>query len=148
MEFLKQSDGKTASIGPWLQDIPQQLTDPNILEVCAYHGLIGLSNVGPPMAWLKNRGSACLAERRIGGNSRTATAVVPLASEDKTILETLAGEHPMIVTQEGLAAVTRLSVKCIRTHLKYLRDKGLVNQPLGSRKGFGITPKGLSVIGR
>ena len=71
---------------------------------------------------------------------------VALTAEDKTILETLDREHPMTVTQESLAADTRLSDRTVREHLKYLVQKQLVNQPRGLKKGYGLTDGGLAIL--
>ena len=83
-----------------------------------------------------------------GGTMPGELAVISLTPEGKTILETLADEHPMTVTQESLAEATRLSDRTIRNHLPYLRTKGLIDRPFGSRKGEAITAKGLDLIKR
>ena len=74
--------------------------------------------------------------------------MVSLAPEEKTILEALADENGMTVTQEDLAGQTRLTDRTVRKWLGELRERGLVNQPRGTKKGFGITPFGLQAIGR
>jgi hypothetical protein len=73
---------------------------------------------------------------------------VALTPEAKTILECLAEEHPMTVTQESLANKTRLSVPTVHKNLDYLREKNLIHRPLGERKGDTITTTGLAIIGR
>jgi hypothetical protein len=71
-----------------------------------------------------------------------------VTEEEQTILETLASEHPMCVTQRALIDSTRRSPKCVRGHVKHLLSRKLINQPRGSKKGYGITAAGLSAIRR
>ena len=107
------------------------------------------------VAWEENKQQQ---ERLIAGlaagNNRKPTAVpdapqaVPLTPEERTILEVLADEHGMTVTQEALAQQTHLSDKTVRKWIGKLRERGLVNQPRGPKKGFAITPLGLNAIGR
>ena len=75
-------------------------------------------------------------------------AGIALTPEAKTILETLAREANMCVTQEALAGETRLSPPTVRKHLDFLRANGLVQRPHGDRKGDAITEAGLTLIGR
>jgi hypothetical protein len=75
-------------------------------------------------------------------------STVSLTPEEQTILEALACENPMTVTQESLATVTGLTDRTVRKHLKYLKTKRLVDQPRGPKKGFSITANGLSLIGQ
>ncbi|MFH1268866.1 MAG: winged helix-turn-helix domain-containing protein [Planctomycetota bacterium] len=73
---------------------------------------------------------------------------VAMTPEEKTILETLANEGSMTVTQEALAVQTHLSDKTVRKYVGELRERGLVDQPRGPKKGFAITPAGSAAIGR
>jgi hypothetical protein len=68
---------------------------------------------------------------------------VALTPEEKTILEKLAREHPMTVVQADLQVG---ALNTVRKYLKTLMAKGLVNQPNGTKKGYGITSKGLSLV--
>jgi hypothetical protein len=77
-----------------------------------------------------------------------APSAITLTPEDRTILEALAAEHPMTVTQESLAAVTRLSEPTVSKRLKYLRANKLVDKPHGPRKGDVITDRGLALVPR
>lgn len=90
------------------------------------------------------------SERRVLDRWLTEVAglAVDLAPEEQTILETLAGERPMTVTQEALAGQTRLSDKTVRKYLAMLRERGFVKQPRGPKKGFAITSAGLAAIDR
>lgn len=81
------------------------------------------------------------AEARGGG-------VVTLTPEEKTILETLANENGMTVTQEALAGQVRLADRTVRKYLREMRERGLVDQPRGTKKGYAATPAGLAAIGR
>ena len=83
-----------------------------------------------------------------GGTVPDELTGISLTPEGKTILEALADEHPMTVTQESLVLVTRLSDRTVRKHLSYLRDNKLVNKPHGPRKGDALTAKGLALIKR
>ena len=65
---------------------------------------------------------------------------VALTPEEKTILETLANESGMTVTQEALAGQTRLSDKTVRKWVGKLRERGFVNQPRGPKKGLSQQP--------
>jgi predicted transcriptional regulator len=73
---------------------------------------------------------------------------IALTPEEMTILETLAGEAPMTVTQEALTGPTKLSDKTVRKYLGELRTQGFVDQPRGQKKGFGITTAGFAAIKR
>jgi DNA-binding MarR family transcriptional regulator len=111
----------------------------------------------PPQVLLTSDGYARLLVDRLydqpasegssSGDQAKAPAIA-LTPEEKTILEALANEGSMTVTQESLAAQTRLSDKTVRKYLSSLRTHGLVHQPRGPKKGFGITPAGLAAIGR
>ena len=70
---------------------------------------------------------------------------VYLTPEDLTILELLARESPMTVTQDGFVDVN-LSDKTLRDHLDYLRENGLIHRPRGKRKGDAITEAGQELL--
>lgn len=74
------------------------------------------------------------------------TENISLTPEDKTILEAMVNENNMTIVQEDLAEVVRVSVRTIKTRLKILREKGLVHQPCGPKKGFTVTNRGKSLI--
>ena len=82
------------------------------------------------------------------GNGEPESRTIALVPEEKTILEALADESAMTVTQEELAGQTRLSDKTVRKYLNELRKRGFVNQPRGPKKGFVVTSAGLTAIGR
>jgi hypothetical protein len=74
-----------------------------------------------------------------------------LTTEDKTLLEALADEYPMAVTQSDLQTSTRIPRQKISQRLKWLeaRPRRYVERPQGTkRKGHAITVTGLSAIGR
>jgi DNA-binding MarR family transcriptional regulator len=73
---------------------------------------------------------------------------VSLTPEGMTILETLARENAMTVTQEDLADATKLSLPTVRKALKYLREHDLTNRPHGPRKGDAITEAGRAILAR
>jgi predicted transcriptional regulator len=71
---------------------------------------------------------------------------IPVTQEGRTILEAMANEGSMTLTQEDLADAAKLSLGTIKKELKYLRAKKLVAQPLGPKKGFTLTDKGRLLI--
>ena len=81
-------------------------------------------------------------------NSKPDPPTVAITPEEKTILEALADESHMTLTQEDLAGQTHLSDKTVRKYLDKLRTCSFVDQPCGPKKGFAITPAGLANIGR
>jgi hypothetical protein len=80
--------------------------------------------------------------------SENAVSPVALTPEERTILEVLADESPMTVTQEALAGQTCLSDRTVRKYVGELRERGLVDQPRGPKKGFAITLAAMKAIGR
>ena len=98
------------------------------------------------IAWI-TREWAAVSQSPAKADQMDGALAITLTPEEKTILETLANEGSMTVTQEGLAGQTRLSDKTVRKYLALLRTCGLVDQPRGPKKGFGITPTGLAAIG-
>lgn len=100
-------------------------------------------------AWIDREWAAVSQSPAKADQNRTDdTLVVSLTPEEKTILEALSIEDPMTVTQESLAGQTRLSDRTVRKYLSNLRIYGLVDQPRGPKKGFGITSAGLAAIVR
>jgi predicted transcriptional regulator len=71
-----------------------------------------------------------------------------LTPEEKAILEVLAKDSHVAMTQESLETPTRLSVRTVRKYVSELRERGLVDQPRGRKKGFAITSAGLKAVGR
>lgn len=71
-----------------------------------------------------------------------------LTPEERTILEVLADENLTTVTQEYLTGPTGLSDRTVRKYLGALRERDLVDQPRGPKKGYAITPAGLTAIRR
>jgi hypothetical protein len=65
---------------------------------------------------------------------------IALTPEEKTILETLRAEHPMTVVQADFAVG---ALNTTRKYLASLMAKQLVCQPNGSKKGYGLTEKGM-----
>jgi len=75
--------------------------------------------------------------------------LVAMTEEDRTILEALATESPMAVTQPDLEATTHIPRPKIAERLEWLEAKGFVARPEGTkRKGQAITTAGLHAIGR
>ena len=75
---------------------------------------------------------------------RNSEAVSP---EEMTILEVLQNEYPMTVTQEDLAAATRLTDRTVRKCVKRLSEAGLIDRPRGPKKGNALTAKGRALLG-
>jgi DNA-binding MarR family transcriptional regulator len=109
----------------------------------------GLANLDALLRWLAEL-EAPPATDKLPDESPAVPAqfLTPLTPEERTILEALADEYPTTVTQEDLTTPTHLSVKTIRKWLTALRERSFVNQPRGPKKGFAITPTGLTAIGR
>ncbi|MFZ1934837.1 MAG: hypothetical protein WCB27_06890 [Thermoguttaceae bacterium] len=85
------------------------------------------------------------------GGRKQVTTRVPLTIEDMTILEALAEEYPMAVTQPDLECATKIRRQKISERLKWLEAKPrrFVERPKGTqRKGHAITQRGLLAIGR
>jgi len=97
-----------------------------------------------PRAWLQK-----LRELAADfGGKKPRRPAIAVTEEDKTILETLASEYPMAVTQPDLEAATNIPRQKIGQRLKWLESKRLVRRPEGTeRKGHAITSAGLSAIG-
>jgi hypothetical protein len=72
----------------------------------------------------------------------------PVNGDEMKILESLARYYPETRTQEDLAADADLSVRTVADALKRLESVGLVCRPLGKKKGFALTDKGLAVARR
>lgn len=68
---------------------------------------------------------------------------VPLTAEEKTILETLLQEHPMLVGQAGFEVG---APNTVRKYVTQLRNRELIHQPRGDKKGWGLTSKGLELV--
>jgi hypothetical protein len=77
-----------------------------------------------------------------------APPVPALTDEDTAILLALKNSHPTTITQENLADLTSFSERTVRTHVKYLREKSLIDQPRGPKSGYALTDAGLSVLPR
>lgn len=78
-------------------------------------------------------------------NKRPAIFLTP---EEQSILEVLAEEAPMTVTEQGLADATHNAPNTVRKYLTTLRARKLVDRPRGRNKGNGITAAGLHLIGQ
>lgn len=86
----------------------------------------------------------------LGGGKPRQCAVI-LQDEDGLILSTLADNYPVAVNQPELSGLTGLSKRVISDRLKWLeaRPRRYVQRPENTqRKGFAITPAGLSAMGR
>jgi hypothetical protein len=82
------------------------------------------------------------------GGRNPKRAVVGMTPEETTILEALADNLPTTMTREDLTTPTRLTEKTIGKYLTNLRNKKLVEQPAGPKKGYSITQAGALAIGR
>jgi glutathione S-transferase len=80
---------------------------------------------------------------------------ISLIPEASAILEALAEAHPSTLIQAKLVELRTqegknllLSERTISKYLKILMEKNLAQQPLEPQKGYTITRRGLSLIGR
>jgi hypothetical protein len=86
--------------------------------------------------------------RKAAAKPRKPARAVSLTPEDEAILRALKQDDPTLMTQEAISGIVRKSVRTVATRLQYLRDKKLVDNPQGERKGNGITAAGLELLGR
>jgi hypothetical protein len=84
------------------------------------------------------------------GQKRQKRLAIPMTAEAKTILEALAEEYPMAMTNTDIADQTHIRREIVGKQMRWLEHKrrGFVKRPEGTkRKGRAITPAGLSAIG-
>jgi hypothetical protein len=95
-------------------------------------------------------GEAEVELRRIEAAALSANVAPPepVNGDEMKILESLSRYHPETRTQEDLAADAVLSVRTVADALKRLESVGLVCRPLGPKKGYALTQKGLVVARR
>lgn len=79
-------------------------------------------------------------------NQQRQEPMAGLTQEEMAILEALAEKYPMMMTREDLISPTQLTEKTLTKYLTFLREKGLVHQPSGTKKGHTLTDAGRSVV--